>query len=181
VTLGIDLEEVLKQTNCHLLERVRVIYDPNKAKEQVVEILAPLVDPAGYGSSSSSSASGSRPRPAIQLLRQLARIAHHFKNPAFEHEQEVRLVVRTPVEPEDQLDPSCFDGRWFAGFPSPIEFYQGCAGPFTRVDLPPSAIRAVGFGPKFGGNENEVALKLFCRKHFPNREIRFYRSKGSYR
>ena len=72
VTLGIDLEEVLKQANCRLLERVRVNYRRNESEERVNEILAPLVDPAGYSSSSSSSSgSSSRPRPAARILRQL--------------------------------------------------------------------------------------------------------------
>ena len=181
VTLGIDLEEVLKQANCRLLERVRVNYHRSEAEQRVDEILSPLFDLAGPSSSSSSSGSSPRPRPAIQFLRQLARDAPGFKNPAFEHEAEVRLTVRTPVQPDDDLDPSYFDGRWFAGFPSPVEFYQGCAGPFTRVGLPGSAVRAVGFGPKFGGYANEVALKLFCRKHFPKSRIQFYNSEASYR
>ena len=181
VTLGIDVEEVRQRANCHLLERVRVNYRRSEAEQRVDEILSPLFDLAGYSSSSSPSGTGPRPRPAIQFLRQLARKAPGFKNPAFEHEAEVRLIVRTPVQPDDDLDPSCFDRRWFAGFPSPVEFYQGCAGPFTRVDLPGTAVRAVGFGPKFGGYANEVALKLFCRKHFPNCRIEFYNSGASYR
>jgi hypothetical protein len=189
VTLGIDLEEVLnraKQTNCHSLEQVRVNYRRNEAEKEVNEILTQIGDPAGYSSSSSSSGSGSRPRPAIQLFRELARIAPAYKNPKFKYEAEVRLIVRTPVPPEEDLDPSRLDKRWFAGFPSPddpIWFDLGRTGlvPFTRVELPDSAIRAVGFGPKFGGYENRVALRLFCRKKFPNRQIQFYRSKASYR
>jgi hypothetical protein len=186
VTLGIDVEEVRQQASCGLLERTRVNYHRNEAEERVDEILAPLLDAAGYSSSSSSSGGSSGPRPAARILRQLARVAPGFKNPAFEHEREVRLVVRTPVQPEDELDPSCFDGRWFAGFPSPddpIWFYQGRAGlvPFARVGLPPSAIREVGFGPRFGGYENEVALKLFCGKNLPKCQIRFYNSEASYR
>ena len=186
MTLGIDLEEVRQQANCRLLQRVRVNYHRSEAEKRVNEILSPLYSLAGSSSSSPSSGSSPRPGPAIQFLRQLANIAPSFKNPAFKHEREVRLVVRTPVQPDDDLDPSCFDRRWFAGFPwpdDPIWFDQGRAGlvPFARVGLPPSAIREVGFGPKFGGYANEVALRLFCRKHFPKSQIQFYNSKASYR
>ena len=183
VTLGIDLEEVLKQANCRLLERVRVNYHRSEAEQRVDGILSPLSDRAGSGSSSSSSGSSSGPRPAVRILRQLANIAPSFKNPAFKHEAEVRLIVRTSVPPDEDLDPSRFGKKWFAGFPSPVCFFQGRSGlvPFTMVDLPPSAIRAVGFGPKFGRYENEVALKLFCRKKLPGCQIRFYNSEASYR
>jgi hypothetical protein len=183
-TLGIDLEEVLKQPKCHLLKRVSVIYNQNDAEQRVKEILAPLVDPAGFGDGTpSSSGIGSGPRPAIRVLRELANIAPSFKNPAFKHEAEVRLIVRTSVPPDEDLDPSHFGKKWFAGFPSPVMFSQGRSGlvPFTQVRLPASAVRAVGLGPRFGGYESKVALELFCRKHFPNRQSRFYRSTASYR
>jgi hypothetical protein len=186
VTLGLDLEEVRKHANCRLLQRVRVNYEPGEAEQRVDAILAPLSAFAASSSSSSSSENGPQPRPAIQFLRQLAREAPGFKNPAFKHEREVRLVVRTPVPPDEDLDPSCFDGRWFDGFPfpkDPIWFCQGRSGfaPYARVGFPASAVRKVGFGPKFGGYANEVALTLFCRKKFPGCAISFYKSEASYR
>jgi hypothetical protein len=184
VTLGIDIENLRKQTNCPLLERVLVNYDKEEQVRKVDKTLEPLLDlEESSDDSSSSSSSGSEPRPAIRVFRELASLAPNFKNPAFRHEEEVRLIVRTKVPPDKELDPARFDKGWFSDFPLPIEFFEGHRGlvPFTKIRLSKNAVQSVGFGPRFGGYEDMVALKLFCRKHLPNCQIRFYNSKASYR
>ena len=184
VTLGIDIKELCQQASCRLLKPVEVIYNRAEAEQKVDEILGPLFDTNGSSSnSSSSSGSSSGPRPAIRIFRQLAKDALEYKNPAFQHEREVRLIVQTSVPAETELEPEKFDDRWFADFPSTVEFFAGQRGlvPFTKVELRGGAVREVGFGPKFGAWQNEAALRLFCGKRLPKSQIHFYNSAASYR
>lgn len=185
IALGIDLDDVGEQAKCSALERVCVKYDKAEQRREAERILMPLVtsESSDCIDSSSSSSSSSYSGPARRLFRELARLAPCHKNPAFAGEEEVRLVVRTRVPPDKELDRAQFDREWFGGFPAPVQFFESRTGlvPFTTVRLPESAIRIVRFGPKFGGYANKAAVKLFCGKRLPSNQIEFCDSEASYR
>ena len=183
VTLGIDLVQLTEFTKrtAPTLELMSVSYQEARQKEAVEELLEPMF--ATELSESSSSSSGSGATRAVRVFRRFAHFAPGFKNPAFSAERESRLVVRTRVPLDSDEPPDQWSPHWFEGFPSPIEFYEhnGRLVPFTKVNLPVEVIRSVGLGPRFGGYENEIALRLFLGKRLPSANVEVYRSQASYR
>jgi len=182
VTLGIDLGRLteLSKKTAPTLEFMNVSYDEATQKEKVETLLEPLF---AAESSESCSSSGSGPTPAVRVFRRFAYLSPAFKNPAFSAEKESRLVVRTKVPPDSDEPPDQWSHRWFEGFPSPVEFCE-CNGrlvPFTKIGVPVEVIRSVGLGPRFGGYENEIALRLFLGKRLPGATVDVYRSQASYR
>lgn len=192
VAIGIDLDALCVKANCPVLRRMCVKYDEEEQRRESQRILMSLFGPGSSGNSgsstsssgsSTSSSSSSSSGSVNRVFRQLANLAPCYKNPAFADEGEVRVVVRTRVPPDRELDRAKFDKEWFADFPGPVRFFESCAGlvPFTTVRVPECALRIVRFGPKFGGYANKAAIRLFCGKRLPKGRIEFVDSRASYR
>ncbi|MDA1053512.1 MAG: DUF2971 domain-containing protein [Planctomycetota bacterium] len=105
---------------------------------------------------------GSARDVAKSAYQYLSLIAPRCKNPAFKGEREIRLLVQS-FTPNDT---TIYDEAVF-NFAKGLGIWErnGVLVPYTEVEIPTEAISEVVLGPRFGGLENEAAVKLLLTKY----------------
>ena len=190
VAIGVNTIQVVTShrrdpdTSFYPLEEANVIYDTAEQTQLVKSQIDSYLTDARMADEKAErqDATWIIGSVAIRVHNELARLAAVCKNPAFDHEEEVRLVIRPSAGPQET---GFYDESFFKGFPYGVEFWHrnGRIVPYADIYFPAEAIRSIRLGPKFGGEMEKGALQLFLSKNQVAEHVvrQVGRSEASYR